>query len=328
MKWSLIGLVGVMACGSSSTTPVEEVTFGDDEVVEGQTDEQKVRALFDQEIAAMRAADADAALASHALGPDSFMLGPVAAAVLVGGDAVEATVRQVMASWQPMEISVTEHALAVVGDAAYSGHEVTYEPPGSPSITYHAVQLYRSTPAGWRVVATSWTVALPEERWLPLAQANAMPESAPVAARIDPGCETAAADVEGLRNDQLPPTERVVGSFTLGTDPGEAKPFSQEEYDGIAGAIESGVITSAPGAGGVHAQRVGDLCFVVAAVNRTAHLPDQELNLRMRAVSVFDTRSGTHRLGSFSLVLPDGPPEPAEGAPASDEAAPAEPAAG
>lgn len=330
MKRSLIGLVGVLvACGGSSEPPVEEVTFGDDEVVEGQTDAQKLRALFEAEIDGMRSADADAALASHALDADSFMLGPVARSVMVGGPAVEGAVRQVMSSWQPMEVRTEEHVFEVVGDAAFSAHTVTFDPTGEAPITYHAVQVYAQKPQGWQVAATSWTIAMPQERWVPMAQSGALPDSAPIPARRDAGCETMAADLEQLRIGQMPGSDRVVGSFSLGTQPDEARPLSQEEYDTIKAALDAGTITNTPGPGEVYAQRVGELCFGVVSVVRTGQMDGQELRLPTRAAVVFDTRSDTHRLASFSMVLPEGPPpgaEEPEGDPAATdlEAAPPE----
>lgn len=316
MKRTLI-FVTLVACGGSSEAPIEEVTYGDDTVVEGQTDLQKLHELFDAEIAALRNVDAEGILATHTLDAESFMLGPVDVAVMVGGDAIRATVQRVLGGSEPAEVNATEHAFEVAGDSAYSAHSVAIGPAATPEVTYHAVQVYRNTADGWRVAASSWTIAIPNERSVQMAAAGALPASAPIPERLDEGCETLAQDVAGLRNDVMPPAERLIGSLTMGTAAEEVAPFTQEQYDAVAAAISSEAVESAPGPGAVLAQRVGNLCFGVTAMNRTFEHEGSPVTLRLRAFVVSDVRAPTHAIGSFSVVLPQRGPD----AEAPDEAA-------
>lgn len=308
MKRTLI-FITLVACGGSSEAPIEEVTYGDDTVVEGQSDLQKLHELFDAEMSALRNVDAAAMLATHALDADSFMLGPVDVAVMVGGDAVRATVERVLGSAQPTEVNATEHVFEVSNDAAYSAHTVVVGPAATPEATYHAVQVYRKTAEGWRVAASSWTIAVPNERSVQMAASGALPASAPIPERLDEGCETLAQDLGGLRNDVMPPADRLVGSLTMGTAPEEVAPFTQEQYDAIAEAIGSDAVQSAAGPGAVLAQRFGDVCFGVTAMNRTFQHEGNPVTLRLRAFVVSDLRVPTHSIGSFSVVLPQRGPE-------------------
>lgn len=303
MKHACI-IVALAACGGSSETPVEEITYGDDTVVEGQTDLEKLQAVFEAQVVALRNADADAFLATHRLDAESFMLGPADVAVMVGGDAVNTTVRRVLGNSEPAEVTVQEHLFELAGDTAYSAHTVAIGPQGNLEATYHAVQIYGRVDDGWKVLASSWTVALPNERAMEMAAGGSFGESVPLPERRDPGCEVLATDLEGLRTDTMPPAERVVGGFTFGTAPEEADPFTQEEYDAIAGAISSGAVQSSAGPGSIHVRKVGDLCIGATNVDRTFQHEGNPATIRLRAFIVSNPAAPLHRVGAFSLVLP------------------------
>ena len=312
MKRTLM-LLALVACGGSTETPVEEVTYGDDTVVEGQSDLDKVRAKIAAQVAALQSADPDAFLATQALGADSFMVGPVDVAIMEGAGPLEATVRRVMGGMpSSTQVEVREHRLEVEGDSAYTAHEMVISAEGE-TVPYRAVQVWRKTPEGWRVAASAWTIAIPDARTEQMAEADALPQSAPITERIDAGCEGVAANLRSWRDDaQLPPAENAVGGLSFGTAPEEAGEFTQEQYDSIAAAVEAGQARPAAGPGGIRAQRVGALCFVATTIDYTFG----PMTLPMRAVVVARAAGGVYPVASFSLVLPREPasmPEQGEG---------------
>jgi len=118
-------------------------------------DEAAVRALEAQFIAAASAKDVDAIMKVYA--PDVFVFDVVPPRQYVGAAAYRKDWEEVMSGFKgPVKFELADLAVEVDGRVAFSHsiqHVTGTDPTGKPSeMTVRVTDVYRETPAGWRIV--------------------------------------------------------------------------------------------------------------------------------------------------------------------------------
>jgi len=235
VRLSVVVLLAV-GCGASSAEapppdpePIEtaETTV---EVVPEPTAAERVGTVFEAQMEAIREADSNAFVAAYV--DDALLVGPVAQAIAPSRQAAQQMATQVMAGLgTPDAIEPTEHRLVVVEDetSAWSFHEVAIT-AGEEQATYRASTVYVRDGEDWRIAAQAWTLPLPNERLMQLAQQETLPEMPAREADVGEGAEALAERVStpGAVFEDPP-----IGAVLVGTASGELRELTAEMVQAI-----------------------------------------------------------------------------------------------
>lgn len=278
----------VAGCGGAPTRPdrVAPTTSPAPQRTEDPCD--SVRAATREQLQALAERDAERYLASFVEGPDILVLGATDVAVAAGSEAVARTLRRAIGELSAVEVEATERGCGVVGESAWTLHEVVFRPTAAAAeaeglpeqLTYHLAQVHRRVDGAWKVAVASWALALTPAQvreWTDRAD-PAPPVT--LEERRDPGCDDLAS--------------------ALGAGPG-----AFEVEAGPAPTPTEGFATPGPPTS-PRLQRVGDLCVALA----TAELPfaaggDAPIALPVRVLAIGAAEGTGHWLRVVSVVVPE-----------------------
>lgn len=299
---AIVGVILVLAaCGGSQTaTPTEPATTGD---AGSAAPVDQMRAVFERQVEALRTRDAAGVTSAYV--PDVFVLGLDAADLCEGVERAKVAVESLLPPAAVERVEVKERAFNPAGDrAGWSFHDLTL--PGDPPITYRVATVYEQRD-GWRVVAQSWAVPIPDDEAARLIQAGAMPDLPDVTLPSSPGTEAIVADIEGWL------TRGAVSAFPneylmAGSAPDELYQVSASSPSPARAMLENGTGSIAPLGQGIMVRTIADGALAVAHYNELFGLGPEEtrVNFPMRMFDLYERHDGSWRgvLAHISLARP------------------------